>query len=226
MTSLKHVGRVKNTGRRCVIVFREIYDEKGHVIDENNCLVFESESLPSAEHQELMRIIESEAAQATGDLFNVLGRERLGNSSLALNWLVDTARLRKFPTDNVDLTPDAKTVIGLNTINKIVKMQKTGATEAEIASFLRKEADLSPAVAEDMSKDMVKPVTGKPDSSTTLQSGPNGVLNDATLATSYISQARVFEQRAKELRGQAKALIPTKTRTKRTTKKKPANKKA
>lgn len=226
MPSLKHVGRVRNTGRRCVIVFREIYDEAGHVIDENNCLVFETESLPSAEHQELMRIIESEAAQATGDVFHVLGRERLGNSSLALNWLVDTARLRKFPTDNVDLTPDAKTVIRLDTINKIVKMQNAGATEADIANFLRKESDLSSAVADDMSKDMAKPVTEEPNGSAALQSGTDGVLDDAALAAGYISQARVFEQQAKDLRVQAKALAPTKKRTKRTTKKKPANIKA
>lgn len=226
MTSLKHVGRVRNTGRRCAIVFREIYDERGHVIDENSCLVFESESLPSAEHQELMRIIESESAQATGDLFHVLGRERLGNGSLALNWLVDTARLRKFPTDNVDLTPDSKTVIRLDKINKIVKMQKAGATEADVANFLRKNADLMPAVADDMSKDMAKPVTEEPDSSTALQSGTDWVLDDAALAESYIKQARDFEQQAKDLRVQAKKLTPAKKRAKRTTKKKPANIKA
>jgi hypothetical protein len=43
MANLKHIGRVANTNVKCVVVFREIYDEKGNVIDPNNCLVVETE---------------------------------------------------------------------------------------------------------------------------------------------------------------------------------------
>ena len=104
---LKHVGQVINTGRRCVVVFREIYDDTGKVIDTNNCLIVETDRLPDAVHQYLMRIIESEPAQRTGDLYNVLHRERLGDGSVALAYLNKSGRLRKFPTSQVLLLQDS-----------------------------------------------------------------------------------------------------------------------
>ena len=222
MPALKHVGQIKNTGQRCVIVFREIYDDKGHVIDEHNCLVFETNSLPDAEHQDLMRILESESAQATGDLFHVLGRSRLGTGMLALNWLVSSARLRKFPTDNIMLTPDNNTKLGLDQLNKIVKMQKTGATQADIENMLKDDTDMPPRQAEILSKDVSEtPVIAE------TQTGNDGVLDDATLAKNFMSQAAMFDQQATDLRKQAETLDPSLVKkTRKKPAKKPANKKA
>lgn len=205
MAALKHVGRIKNTGRRCVVVFREMYDETGKVIDENNCLVFETDNLPDAEHQELMRIVESSSAQSTGDLFNVLTRERLGTGITALKWLVDSRRLRKQPTNNVDLLPTASVVIGLDKINKIVKMQKDGASEAAISNMLRNDTDSSPREMKDILADVV-PETP---SDANAQSGQKDLLDDAALAKSFLDQAQIFERQATELREKAFGLDPT-----------------
>lgn len=224
---MKHIGRIKNTGRRCIVVFREIYDERGNVIDEDNCLVFESDSLPDAEHQDFMRIIESEAAQATGELFNVLSRERLGTGILALNWLIETQRMRKENTSNVDLTPDSMTTLRLDKLNKIVKMQSTGSSQADIENVLRDDTDLPPRQAESISKDVA-------DTSETAdtQTGDQ-VLSDAEIAASFVSQAKTFEQQAKDLLEQAYAIDPSLAPKKRgrpskktTVVKKPANEKA
>lgn len=201
MASLKHVGRIKNTGRRCVIVFREMYNDKGEVVDENNCLIFESESLPDAEHQDLMRIIESDTAQSTGDLFNVLSRSRLGNGLPALNWLSSSQRLRKFPTDNIELTPDSTTVIGLDTLNKIVKMQKAGASQKDIENALKDDTDMPPRVAETVTADVEKESETQPQVDS--QPGDDGVLDDAAIAKSYLNQAELFEKQAADLRAQA-----------------------
>jgi hypothetical protein len=204
MASLKHVGRVKNTGRRCVVVFRQMYDEKGHVIDEHNCLVFESETLPDAEHQDLMRIIEGELAQSTGDLYNVLVRARLGNGVQALTWLVKSERLRKFPTDNIELTPDSRTTLSLETLNKIVKMQKAGASQAEVENLLRNDTDMPPRQAESITANLTEasvPVD--------TQTDVNDVLDDSTLAANFLAQAKLFETQAKDLRAQAVELDPS-----------------
>ena len=224
---MKHIGRIKNTGRRCVVVFREIYDERGHVVDENNCLVFESESLPEAEHQDLMRIIESDGAQATGELYNILSRERLGSGMVALNWLVQSQRLRKMPTDNIELTPDSITILRLDKLNTIVKMQNSGASQADIENVLRDDTDLPPRQAETISKDVAEAPTVAE-----TQTGDQ-VLSDADIAQSYVSQAEMFEQQAKDLLEQAYAMDPslapkkTKAKAKRTTTvKKPANSEA
>jgi hypothetical protein len=205
---MKHVGRVKNTDRRCVVVFREIYDDRGNVVDENNCLVFETETLPDAEHQDLMRIVESELAQGTGELYNVLARQRLGSGMPALSWLVQSGRLRKFPTNNVELTPDASTRIGLDKINKIVKMQKTGASEADIKRVLQDDTDLPPRKATEAAQFLAE---NAPDAVTTdpanAQSGD--LLDDAAIARARIEQAEMFERQAEELREQAYQLDPS-----------------
>jgi hypothetical protein len=206
MASLKHVGRIVNTGQRCVVVFREMYDAEGVVVDKNNCLVFESQTLPDSEHQDLMRIIEGGAAQATGDLFHVLSRERLGNGQPALAWLSQTNRLRKFPTNNVELTPDSRTVLGLNALNKIVDMQAAGLSQTDIENALQDDTDSAPRTAE--------PVAELTDTAVTapmladLQSDL-GVLGDAEIAQNYLVQAVQFEAQAKDLREQAVALDPS-----------------
>jgi hypothetical protein len=204
MATMKHVGKIKSTGRRCVVVFREMYDEKGKVIDENNCLLFETENLPDAEHQDLMRILESEQAQSTGDLFNVLARSRLGSGDLALSWLSRANRLRKFPTNNIDMTPDARTRIGLDTLNKIVKMQKSGASQQQIENVLRNDTDLPPRQAESVTESINETVA------TDAANAPtgDGVLDDAAIAKSYLDQADVFAKQAEELRAQAYQLVP------------------
>jgi hypothetical protein len=206
MTSLKHVGRIVNTGQRCVVVFREMYDAKGEVVDKHNCLVFESQTLPDSEHQDLMRIIESEGAQSTGDLFNVLSRERLGNGQPALTWLNNTNRLRKFPTDNVELTPDARTVLGLNTLNKIVDMQAAGLSQADIENALQNDTDSAPRTAEPVADIINTDVT---DSKLTEPQSDIGVLGDAEIAKNFLGQAVQFEAQAKDLREQAIALDPS-----------------
>jgi hypothetical protein len=223
MASLKHVGRIKNTGRRCVVVFREMYNEKGVVVDENNCLVFESESLPEAEHNDLMRIIESGAAQSTGDLFEVLGRERLGSGVAALQWLSASNRLRKFPTNNVELTPDSTTILGLDTLNTIVKMQSAGKSQEEIENMLRDDTDQPPRVSEIVKEALDG--TDVTNADATTQTG-DGVLDDATIAANYLAQAEMFETQAKDLRAQAETLVPTAKpkRVRKTAPKKPANK--
>tara|TARA_B110000238_G_scaffold198142_1_gene242114 strand:+ start:842 stop:1501 length:660 start_codon:yes stop_codon:yes gene_type:complete len=202
MVALKHVGRVINTGRRCVVVFREMYNENGHVTDENSCLVFETETLPDAEHQDLMRIVESGSSQSTGDLFNVLARERLGSGVTALSWLSESKRLHKVATNNVELTPDSTTVLALVTLNKIVKMQKAGSSQRDIENMLRDDTDQSPRVAETVA-DILDSA-----SNVDAQTG-EGVLDDATIAESYLKQAVAFEAQAKELRESAEKLIPT-----------------
>lgn len=206
MATLKHVGRIKNTGRRCVVIFREMYNDKGHVVDENNCLVVETDNLPDAEHQDIMRIIESGPAQTTGDVYNVFARERLGNGLPALQWMAQSQRLRKFPTSNIELTPDSRTVIGLDTLNKIVKMQKSGASEADIQKVLQDDTDLPPREAQTIVDSSKEQTTDAP---AEAQSGENGVLDDSAIAKSYVTQAEMFEQQAKDLREQAYTLDPT-----------------
>jgi len=233
MANLKHVGRVKNTGRRCIVIFREIYNDKGHVVDDQNCLVVETDSLPDAEHQDILRIVESEPAQATGDVYNIFARQRLTNGTSALKWLADTNRLRKVPTNKIELTPDSRTVLSLDKLNKIVKMQQTGASEEDISRVLQDDTDLPPRDASIMAETSQQIAQETHDTESpekpASQPGNEGVLNDSEIAQSYISQAEMFERQAKDLRDQAYDLDPSlkpKRSRKTPPKKEPANEKA
>jgi hypothetical protein len=208
MASLKHVGRIVNLNRRCVVVFREIYDERGHVKDKDHCLVFDTESLPNAEHQDLMRIIEGEPAQSTGDLYNVLQRERMGNGMTALTWLASSNRLRKVKVENVELTPDSQSRVGLKTLNKIVEMQKSGASQEQIENVLRDDTDNPPR---EMAKETVTDADTAPlveQTTADTQTG-DGVLDDAAIAKSYMDQAKLFEKQAADLKAEAEKLDPS-----------------
>ena len=208
MASLKHIGRIKNVGRRCVVVFREIYDDRGHVIDKDNCLVFDTDSLPDAEHQDLMRIVEGSNAQSTGDLFNVLARERMGNGTTALLWLRDSNRLRKVKTDQIELTPDSRSVVSLKTLNKIVEMQKSGASQQQIENVLRDDTDSPPPdyAADTATEAQTAPTAEQATADT--QTG-DGALTDAAIAKSYLDQAAMFEKQAADLREQAIEMDPS-----------------
>ena len=205
---LKHVGQVINTGRRCVVVFREIYNEKGEVIEPDNCLIVETDSLPDMQHQDMMRIVEGEPAQQTGDLYNVLARERFTDGQMVLGWLNATGRLRKFPTNQILLTPTANNTLRLDKMNRIIEMQRAGQTQEQIENALVDDTDSAPRAQ------------------TTAQTAPSapasepGVLDDTTLAKGLLEQAAQFESEVTRLREEAYTLDPSlKPKARRATKK-------
>ena len=205
---MKHVGRIKNTGRRCVVVFRELYDEHGKVIDPYSCLVVETESLPDWVHQDFIRIVESTPSQESSDLYTVLARSRLSDGTISLNYMAQTKRLHKYSTDNVELIPNSNHKIALSTINRIIKMQKQGLSQQEIEVALRDDTDQPPRElreaiqSTEVSDKASDPIVTSPQSTT-------DVLDDSALAKQMLAQSKTFESEANELREKAYALDPT-----------------
>jgi len=195
---LKHVGQVTNTGRRCVVVFREIYNEKGEVLESDNCLVVETDSLPDMQHQDLMRIIESEPAQRDGDVFNVLARERFSDGNIALTWLHQSGRLRKYPTKQIVMTPTSGTSLRLDKLNTIIRMQKDGRSQADIENAMRDDTDQPPREA----SRTVAPVSNQ-----SAETEP-GVLDDNAIAEQRLKQAEFYLAEAERLKQEAYALNP------------------
>ena len=194
---LKHVGRVTNTGRRCVVVFREIYNGKGEVVEPNNCLVVETDALPDLVHEDLMRIVESEPAQRTGNLYEVFSRERLTDGQIALTWLHQAGRLRKYPTNQVELVPDNNNVLRLDKMNKIVQMQKEGKNQQEIENALVDDTDSPP-----------RKHTTAQQTAPVANSDP-GILDDTAIAKQRLAQADTFQAEAERLREEAYDLDPS-----------------
>ncbi len=93
---LKHVGKDK-LGRRVVVVFLELPE------DPENCLVVQSDALSEMYHDNLMRTVESNAAQATPDLYTVLSRSHFSDGGQMLNTLHERRLLQKVPVTDISM---------------------------------------------------------------------------------------------------------------------------
>ena len=195
MATVKHVGKVSNTGLKCIVVFREIYDDRGNVTDPNHCLVVETERLPDMEHDDIVRVVESPAGQEATEFYEIAHRSMFSDGINMLSKLHTRGYLKKYPTSNIDLTPNSSTVVKLSEVNEIIRKQKTGMSPQDIQNSMVDDTD--------------KP----PRTHTTSQQTPpapsaDGVLDDSALAQSMLDQAATYEAEVTRLREEAYAMAP------------------
>lgn len=201
--NLKHVGRVTNTGLKCVVVFRELYDERGNVIDDKHCLVVETERLPDMEHDDVIRVVESMEGQQSVDFFEIAHRSRFSDGTNMLRKLHAAGYLRKYPTDQVELTPNTSTAIRLSEVNAIVRKQKTGMSESDIRNTMVNDTDKAPRTSTSLNLDSTQtidqavPVPGET------------VLDDTAIAKNMLAQAATYDLESTRLKEQAYAMAPS-----------------
>lgn len=96
----KHVGRLKNSDTRCVVVFPQLPK------DPNFSLIVDTDSLPDAVADNMSRIISSDAAYHEVELGNLLSRRPSMEPGVdMLSYLFKTNRLRRVPVSNVVMYP-------------------------------------------------------------------------------------------------------------------------
>lgn len=211
MQSLKHVGRVKSTGRRCLVVFRTLPG------DAFSCLVVQTESLDSSYHDQLVSLVESNAAQSANEFSEVLARAVFSDGSTMLPSLHVKGLLAKFPTDAIEMVPNMQTTIMLSELNQIIAQQagvsvqdlaiKPNANQNVEIQEMAKVADISPKTGN------TDPLMDQEDYGRTTSASVNESvepLTDEALAKKYRSDADRLSKEAAELRRQAEALAPTK----------------
>lgn len=137
---IKHVGQVNSTGRKCVVVFREIPGEN------NSCLVVETETLPQVYHDDLMTAVESDSAQAETDFFNYAGRSTFHDGRNMLEGMHLSGWLRKLSTSEVTMLPTREVQIGLKELNQqIAEINNAGRTTSGDISAGESVAESKPA---------------------------------------------------------------------------------
>ena len=189
--SLKHIGRHVGSKKKVAVAFRVLPG------DPDNCLVVPTESLNAAEHDSLMTLIESNAAQNADELADAMNRVTLPDGMNMLKGFHKYGKLYKMKTDEIEMTPDNKSSVMLNELNKLIADQK-GITVEDLA------VTGGSGQAVSATTDTVAPTTVTEET----------VLDDATLAAQYRSQADTLYKEAKRLREQAEELVPTKRKTK------------
>ena len=121
MSIKRHVGRIKNTDRRCAVVFPQIpgADEYALIVD--------TDALPDFMHEELVRIIDSSAGQDSLVLADVLSRRPSPDSGYdMLNSLHLRGLLQRQKISNIMMYPQPNAPVELSVVVDIINKDKAG----------------------------------------------------------------------------------------------------
>lgn len=204
MVDLKHVGRIKKTGRKCLVAYRTLPG------DAYSCLVIPTENLEESQHDSLIQLVESSAAQSAFELHEVLARAKFPDGSTMLPSLHVGGRLVKISTSEIEMTPNFQSSIRLDELNQLIAEQRgVPVDDLSVKSPVRDDVEIQEvATVKDMN----------PASKTT-----SGSVNEVEQSTSqqtfdspeaeakfYRSQADKLAKQAADFRRKAEELAPIK----------------
>lgn len=207
MVNLKHVGRFLSNGRKCLVAYRTLPG------DAYNCLVVQTENLPDDQHDALIQLVESPAAQSANEFAEVLARSPFPDGSIMLAALHTQGKLVKVATDQVEMVPNFQSRIRLDELNvQIAEQLGIAVDDLSIKSSNAKEdAEVKEvATVKDMPSEQA-------DITKTTSASVNETAVDTTKFDSveseakfYRSQADRLAKQAAEFRRKAEELVPTK----------------
>ena len=195
--AIKHVGRLARNQRKVIVAYRVVPGEP------DNCIIVQTESLMAEEHDALMTAVEGNAGQEAYEFAEAMARAYLPDGRNMLAGFQQTGKLRKVPTEAVEMTPNGNTTIALNVLNNTIAEQK-GVTVNDLA--LKGPGGKTTQQPDIQSEPAVDPAAVYTAETATAT---DGVLDDNALAAQYRSQADALYKEAKALRAQAEELVPT-----------------
>lgn len=207
MQSLKHVGRIKKTGRRCMVVFRSLPN------DAFNCLIIQTESLEPDYHDQLVSLVESPAAQNSNEFSEVLARAMFSDGSTMLPSLHVKGLLTKMPTDAIEMVPNMQATIMLSDLNQMIAEQQ-GISVQDLAvkrdpKFNVEVQELA-KVNEIPTETIVEDDLSRTTSASVNQTELSANATPEETAKHYRSQADKLAKEAAKFRRLAEDLVPTK----------------
>jgi len=218
MAMLKHIGR--HGDKRIVLVYRQIPN------DEHMCLVVYSDMLPQMVHDEVMKVLESPVGQQSPELADALFRATMADGRNCLEALHRGGMLKKAATNQITITPNAKSSVRLDELNKILNEMAQGEEAIKKLAELDSNAGLTTKNRKEP-KEVGVPAASRSQVAPPSQATLTDVLSDDQLASQRIAQAAKMKLEAKQLMAEAERLekeaesfnVQTKSNGKRTTKK-------
>jgi hypothetical protein len=208
MQDMKHVGRVKSTGKKVLVAFRTLPG------DAYNCLVVPTENLPDNYHDALIQLVESPSGQSSFEFAEVLARAKFPDGSTMLPALHTQNRLVKIATDAIEMTPNFHARVTLSDLNQIIADQRglaiddlsiknmsAGTANVEIQEVANIQ-DMAPG-GKTTSGSVTEDVQPMVDTEVPTDSPESA-------AKFYRSQADKFAKQAADFRRKAEDLVPTK----------------
>lgn len=204
MQSLKHVGRIKTTGRKVLVAFRTLPG------DAYSALVIPTEGLPDETHNALINLVESPAAQNSYEFAEALDRTQFPDGSRMLPNLHATGKLIKVSTNQVEMTPVIGASILLSELNQLIAEQRGVAVdELHIEPMSNDKVEVQEvATAQDLTKTASS--ISKTTSASVNDVEPTSFDSMESEAKYYRSQADRLSKQAAEFRRKAEELVPTK----------------
>lgn len=219
---LKHIG--KHNDKKIVLAYRQIPGE------EHMCLVLYSDMLPSMVHDEVMKVLESAVGQNSKELADALFRHTMADGRNCLETIHRTGFMKKVPTNQVIITPNAKSSVRLDELNNILNEMDKGEEAIKKMADLDKNAGFT-------GKREAREVGQNPASRSnvieTTNASISDILTDDQLAAQRVAQAAKMKLEAQQmlaeaarLEAEAASMSPTTTNgTTKTTKAKATKKK-
>lgn len=209
MKTIKHIGRMKNTGAKVLVVFRTLPGES------NQALVVPVSQLPDAYHDSIMTVVESDQAQEVFEFGEILFIRSFPDGRPMLTALQQDNRLQKVATDLVIMTPSPVDQVPLDQLNLLIAEQKNCAVD-DLYTFVAGAPKKSDAKVETIAEAKnIEPIVD-PDVPAPLraQASNTEALSDKDIAKSYRSQADAMYKEAARLRREADQLDPPVKKTK------------
>ena len=201
MKNLKHIGRMKNTGAKVIVVFRTLPGESG------SALVLGTSTLSDSYHDALMTLLESSQGQEINEFGEIMHIRPFPDGRPMLRAMQADGKLQKVATDNVIMMPTPTEDIPLDQLNVLIAEQKNMSID-ELAGLVNGATPNS--TVETVAEVKKVPTTAEP---VRAQASENEVLTDTDIAKSYRSQADALYKEAARLRKQADELDPPKKKT-------------
>jgi len=195
MSEVKHVGRVRATGKKCIVVFRTLPG------DAYNCLIAPTENLPDSYHDAIINLVESSGGQSANEFGEIMARSIFPDGSVMLAALHTQGRLIKVSTDQIDMIPNSTTRIQLSELNQIIAEQQGVSVDA-----LSLKSGITEKPEEHIQVQNVADIAPVTEGSESTVDANDPVAT----AKYYRSQADKLAKQAAEFRRKAEELVPTK----------------
>jgi hypothetical protein len=199
---IKHVG--KHNNKKCVILFRTVPGE------DHMCLVIYPDTLPRHIHDDIMTALESEVGQQAKEFSDYLFRYTMQDGTNALETIHKEGMIKKVPTNQVIVTPNAKSTVRLDELNSILNKLAQGEDAVKALAELDKNTGMSGKrrVREGLEPGEVRAPRESRSTPAQVETNIsiNDVLSDADLATQRLAQSQKLQADAKALLAEAARL--------------------
>lgn len=204
MKSLKHIGKMKNTGSKVLVIFRTLPGESG------TALVLPVATLPDQYHDAIIQLVETEQSQDANEFGEMMFIRHFPDGRPMLLAMQQDNRLQRVPTDSVLMTPKINSSIPLDELNSLIAEQKGMAVD-ELSSLVT--GSPKKEISESAPSNTETPQPTKQPAVAPVKAAENEVLSDKDIAKSYRSQADAMYKEAASLRKQADELDPPQKKT-------------